>query len=333
MASEGYDKLMVWSLQQQMSWGYGQSVSATLEQLGLKTQLLTQGPGLWSGEMQPHQVLFLGAAERGFWVLLVATASPPLLIQLAFRSPEASLPPPEDLHATLSSLPDHLDHETRANRVLNVLQRETHAQGYNLWQWEAEPAHFSLRLSSAQLVWLTPPYPQRPLEKLPTFARCVQQQFIANYDETSAECPPDIRDMMQQYHYRVVLLLPIFVQEDMRGVVMIASNRRTSRSSALQVRVATSLVLQAANAIKNAILYENLQQSLLELHKAQAQLVHSARLSAIGQLAAAVAHQINNPLTTILGDAEMIIEDLPEDDINREACKPSGALGNVHIRW
>jgi hypothetical protein len=45
------------------------------------------------------------------------------------------------------------------------------------------------------------------------------------------------------------------------------------------------------------------QQTILEQ---QAQLVNASRLSAIGEMAAAITHEINNPLGVILGRAEMI---------------------------
>ena len=63
------------------------------------------------------------------------------------------------------------------------------------------------------------------------------------------------------------------------------------------------------------------EKSLEELHRTQSKLVQTARLTAMGELAAAVAHQINNPLTTILGDAEMILQDLPPDNEDAEAME------------
>ena len=39
------------------------------------------------------------------------------------------------------------------------------------------------------------------------------------------------------------------------------------------------------------------------------QLVHSERLSAIGELIAGVAHEINNPLQTIIGCTELMLDE------------------------
>ncbi|NMB90545.1 MAG: PAS domain S-box protein [Chloroflexi bacterium] len=43
---------------------------------------------------------------------------------------------------------------------------------------------------------------------------------------------------------------------------------------------------------------------------AQTQLAQHARLAAIGELASGVAHQINNPLTTVIADAQLLVQSL-----------------------
>ena len=50
----------------------------------------------------------------------------------------------------------------------------------------------------------------------------------------------------------------------------------------------------------------------------QAQMIQSEKMVAIGKLAAGVAHEINNPLTGVLTNSSLMLEDLPDDHPWRE---------------
>ena len=82
--------------------------------------------------------------------------------------------------------------------------------------------------------------------------------------------------------------------------------------------------LQAARARLlrwNDDLRARVDEATAELRAAQAQLVEAQKLAAIGQLGAGVAHEINNPLAGILGNAQLMLLDRSEADPDFESLR------------
>lgn len=65
----------------------------------------------------------------------------------------------------------------------------------------------------------------------------------------------------------------------------------------------------------------SLEDTVRMLEEKREQLVESEKLASIGLLVAGVAHEINNPLTSVMTFSNLMIEKMPEDDPNREKLK------------
>lgn len=84
-------------------------------------------------------------------------------------------------------------------------------------------------------------------------------------------------------------------------------------------------------------LLEKAQHSVMKLQRLQEQFVQSEKLASLGQLAAGAAHEINNPLTAILGFSDLLGEDafLPEKTralarkIQEQARRTKTLVGNL----
>jgi two-component system NtrC family sensor kinase len=76
----------------------------------------------------------------------------------------------------------------------------------------------------------------------------------------------------------------------------------TSNDESLMVAVGRQL----ATTIEKVRLYEETCRAYEDLRRTQEQLLQSEKMSAVGQLIAGVAHELNNPLTAILGYAQLL---------------------------
>lgn len=72
-----------------------------------------------------------------------------------------------------------------------------------------------------------------------------------------------------------------------------------------------------------AIAEKKLQQSHQELKETQNQLVQSEKLASIGELAAGVAHELNQPLMVVRGGGQLMLRQLKKETLNMAQLKDS----------
>ncbi len=101
---------------------------------------------------------------------------------------------------------------------------------------------------------------------------------------------------------------PLIAGNQVIGVLSVFARTGRGFDRALHTFL-TALSGQAAAAIQNAQLYNKVTEQLNQLQAARELLAQNEKLSLIGELVSGVAHELNNPLTTVLGYAQMLEEE------------------------
>jgi len=101
------------------------------------------------------------------------------------------------------------------------------------------------------------------------------------------------------------LLVPIAFQGRPRGFLAIGRKASGQFFSGEDRGLLQTLASQAAVALENAASYRALEHTNEELRSTQAQLIQAERFAAIGEVSAAVAHGIRNPLAGIKAAARV----------------------------
>ncbi len=112
--------------------------------------------------------------------------------------------------------------------------------------------------------------------------------------------------VLQHVPVAAALSEPLLYQDRLLGVVILYHADPGKAFTEQHQSLLAFLAAQAAIAIENARLFSDARQSYQELQRAQEQLVQTEKLRALGQLSAGMAHDLNNVLAAILGQAELL---------------------------
>jgi signal transduction histidine kinase len=138
----------------------------------------------------------------------------------------------------------------------------------------------------------------KPIEQLTTVARQVTEE--SNFQlQASIQTQDEVADLAQALNQLVSWTGQYTMElEEARHTL---EQRVEERTQALQASEAS---LRAQT--------EDLQKALKELQQAQLHLVHSEKMSSLGQMVAGIAHEINNPVSFIHGNVHYAAEYLKE---------------------
>lgn len=95
---------------------------------------------------------------------------------------------------------------------------------------------------------------------------------------------------------------------DVSGIVLVARDLRPTKK----------LIADAARAEAERRKRKELQQAYDELKQLQEQLIQSEKMASLGQIAAGVAHEINNPISGIMVYLHTLAMDLENDQFDRK---------------
>jgi len=149
---------------------------------------------------------------------------------------------------------------------------------------------------------------------------------------------PEVRAALLSAGFLSVIGVPIFIKNRFAGVLTLFYQRETPPS--VSTPLLEAVALQLGIALENSELFARLQaqeaearemgrslsaanlqlqDSYLRLRQAHEQLLQSEKLSAMGQLISGVAHELNNPLSVVMGYAQLLLGDAKDEALRAKA--------------
>lgn len=148
-----------------------------------------------------------------------------------------------------------------------------------------------------------------------------------------------VNDVLQDSRYRSIkgwqagseMCVAIRDGEKILGIIDVESSSRNTFTHNDFIAL-ESLAGILASVITSADQYQRLQITISQLRATQVELrarmeaqrsaenrlVQAAKLAAVGEMAAGIAHELNNPLTSVTGFAELALDDTPPDSETRK---------------
>ena len=114
-------------------------------------------------------------------------------------------------------------------------------------------------------------------------------------------------DYIRRCRARSLLCLPLTNQARLVGALYLENNLSAGVFDAARIAVLRLVASQAAISLENARLYHAVAEREARNRQVQAELAHANRVATMGQLAASIAHEVNQPIAATVTNANAAI--------------------------
>lgn len=104
--------------------------------------------------------------------------------------------------------------------------------------------------------------------------------------------------------------VPIVIRDVVIGLLTAGSVQPYSHTER-DLRTVMAFAQHAALAFETTQVYSELESSLSDVRNLKAHMARTAQLHVAGEIATGIAHQVNNPLTTIIAETHLLMKQLP----------------------
>ncbi|MGH9717822.1 MAG: PAS domain S-box protein [Candidatus Acidiferrales bacterium] len=125
---------------------------------------------------------------------------------------------------------------------------------------------------------------------------------------TAPNLPEEFRRLRNAEGIAVLQVVVLWTKDRIVGILLIGC-RDERDFSAAELNLLSAVANQIATAIDKSLLLEKTREAYESLRHTQQQLLQSEKMAAVGQLISGVAHELNNPLTAILGYSQLLKSD------------------------
>ncbi|MBZ5522404.1 MAG: response regulator [Acidobacteriia bacterium] len=138
------------------------------------------------------------------------------------------------------------------------------------------------------------------------FAQSIQKERLEILTHHDLDRMPDVVKKYVEMEGLESWLWVLLWRKDKVLGLLGTSSRSKREFSPSETRVVLAVGGQLATTIEKIQLYEETRKAYDDLRRTQEQLLQSEKMSAVGQMISGVAHELNNPLTAILGYAQLL---------------------------